>query len=157
MKSLELRRGEVIFSQGDPGDCMYYVRWGKVGVYADYGTPNQKKLAELGEGDYFGELGLLDGEPRSATVVALELGTMVNRIDEAEFGQFLAQNPLKVYAIIQQLSHKLRQTTKDYLEVCKSVSHAVGDDEGQVDEASDYGFEQDDQLRAIYDQSATEA
>lgn len=157
MKTLELRRGEVLFSQGDPGDCMYYIRWGKIGVYADYGKPSQKKLAELGEGDYFGEMGLLDGEPRSATVVALELGTMVNQIDEAEFGEFLAQNPLKVYAIIQQLSHKLRQTTKDYLEVCTSVSNAIGDDAGQVDETSDYGFEQNDQLRAIYDKSATNA
>lgn len=157
MKGQELKKGDVVFLQGDPGDCMYYIRWGKVGVYANYGTPGQKKLAELGEGDYFGEMGLLDGEPRSATVVALERGTLLNRIDEAEFGQFMAENPTKVYAIIQRLSHKLRQTTRDYLSICQSVSTAVGEENDMVDEASDYGFEQDDQLLAIYDKYARKA
>lgn len=154
MKEQKLKKGSVVFWQGEPGDCMYYIRWGRVGVFADYDTPNQKKLAELSEGDYFGEMGLLDGGERSATVVALEAGTLLNRIDEAEFGQFLAENPAKVYAIIQRLSHKLRQTTRDYLSVCGSVSAAVGNDAGKVDETSDYGFGKDDQLRAIHDQQA---
>ena len=64
--------GTVIFREGDPGDCMYEMQTGCVGVYCDYGGPNQKEVAKLYGGKTFGEMGLLDHAPRSATVVVLE-------------------------------------------------------------------------------------
>lgn len=152
MEKTTLKKGMTVFWEGDSGDCMYLIRWGKVGVYVNYATSRQKKLAELNSGDYFGEMGLIDGEPRSATVVALESGTQLERIGRQEFAQFLAENPNKVYAIIQQLSHKLREGTKNYLDACRSVANVVGSDE--VDETSDYRFGQDERLRAIHDAHA---
>ncbi len=154
MREKALRKGTVVFKQGDAGECMYYVRWGKVGVFVDYGTPKQRQLAELNAGDCFGEMGLIDGEPRSATVVVMEGETVLERIGEDEFAEFLASNPNQVYAIIQQLSHKLRQVTKDYLEVCQSVAGAVGESADGVDDASDYHFAQDERLREIHDRQA---
>lgn len=149
MGTEKYKKGTTVFWEGDPGNCMYYIRWGTVGVYVNYATIHQKKLAELTSGDYFGEMGLIDGAPRSATVEVLESGTLIDRIGKDEFAQFLAENPNKVYAIIQQLSHKLRDATNTYLDACRSVANAVGDD--SVDETSDYRFGQDERLQAIHD------
>lgn len=154
MEDITLNKGAVVFNEGDSGDCMYYIRWGSVSVFSAYGTSKQKKLADLSEGDYFGEMGLIDGEPRSATVVVAEKGTILERIGEDEFAQFLVDQPNKVTAIIQQLSHKLRQTTKDYLEVCRSVSNAVGEEATSVDEDSDYRFTTDKRLAHIHSEYA---
>ena len=63
--------GAVIIRQGDPGDKFYLVRSGTVEVLVDDGT-QQNVVAELGEGDYFGEAALLEDKPRNATVRARE-------------------------------------------------------------------------------------
>ena len=125
MNKAVFKKGEVIFRQGDPGNCMYDIVWGSVGVYAEYGTPNEKKLAELRAGDFFGEMGLLEQSPRSATVVALENDTQVSAIMESDFRDYFAANPAKVFTIMQMLSQKLRKTTQDYLEVCRTVYETV--------------------------------
>ena len=44
---LKVKKNEVIFRQGDPSDCMYRIEDGRVGIFLDYGTANQTKLAEL--------------------------------------------------------------------------------------------------------------
>ena len=88
MKEEKYRKGQVVFRQGDSGDCMYSIRWGSVGVFANYGEKNEKQLAELRAGDYFGEMELLDHASRSATVVSLERGTVLNRISEDEFDEY---------------------------------------------------------------------
>ena len=46
MEIKALREGEILFRQGDPGDCMYEVYFGRIGVYSKFGTPEQKLLAE---------------------------------------------------------------------------------------------------------------
>lgn len=151
MEEITYKRKQVVCREGEPGDCMYYIRWGSVGVYTDYGTPAQKQLAELRTENYFGELCVLDGAPRSATVVALENNTRLNRIAEEDFKEFLTQNPDKVYQILKNLCHKLRNATREYMSVCRAVSENIDDESGNVDEATNYGFGQDERLKAIYD------
>ena len=63
--------GEVIFWEDEPGVGMYVVQQGEVGIFKAYGTPEQKELARLQTGDFFGEMALLEDESRSATAVAL--------------------------------------------------------------------------------------
>ena len=58
--------GTVIYRAGEPGTCMYDIHWGRVGIYSDYGTPDQRKLTELSVNEFFGEMGMLCGDPRSA-------------------------------------------------------------------------------------------
>lgn len=151
MKEEKYRKGQVVFRQGDPGDCLYYIRWGSVGVYANYGKRNEEKLAELRAGDYFGEMGLLDHASRSATVVSLDYDTVLNRISEEEFDEFLHEKPARVVDILQRLSHKLREVTKAYLEICQAVDESVGTQTDVVDETKTYGFDQNEKLKAIYD------
>ena len=68
-KSIEQQysAGAVVVRQGDPGDALCIVVSGSLEV-----RRNDRAVAELTRGDYFGELSLIDGEPRSATVVALD-------------------------------------------------------------------------------------
>ena len=119
------KKGQVIFKEGDMADCMYDIRWGSVGIYANYGTPQEKLLTKLSAEEFFGEMGLIDGEPRSATAVALEKDTRVEVINEERFGTFLQERPTKVLVIMQHMSHRLRNLTTDYMEVCKTVTEAV--------------------------------
>ena len=151
MNEEKYRKGRVVFRQGDPGDCLYYIRWGVVGVYANYGEEGEEKLAELRTGDYFGEMGLLDNEARSATIVSLDSDTVLSRISEDEFEEFLRDNPAKVMDILIRLSHKLRDTTKSYLEICQAVDASVGTQSSEVTGSRTYGFEQNRTLKAIHD------
>lgn len=100
--------GEIIVREGEPGDCMYYILAGRVGVFLRCGTPEEKKLAELEEQQFFGEMSLLSGLPRSATVMSLEDNTCVLEISRDNFAAFCAEYPEKVFAIMQQLCGRLR-------------------------------------------------
>ena len=102
--------GEVIFYAGDHADCMYQIYSGRVGIYSDYKTKNQKLLTELGNEAIFGEMGILDDMPRSATAVCLE-NCCVLRIGKENFFQFFQKNPMKIIWIIQQMCLRLRNLT----------------------------------------------
>ena len=120
----EFKKDEIIFRQGDAGDCMYDIFSGRVGVYAAYGTPNEKLIAELKAGEFFGEMGLLDKAPRSATVVALE-DTLAYVIGEADFNDFFLKQPEKALLIMRQLSQRLRRRTEAYVEACRAVHEVL--------------------------------
>src|ERR671938_2184937 len=64
--------GEVVFREGDAGDTCYVIRSGSVRVTRRHSDGRQIALAELREGDIFGERAMFGGETRSATVVAIE-------------------------------------------------------------------------------------
>ena len=115
------RKGAVIFREGDAGDCMYDVYFGKVGVYAAYGKPEQKLLMEYYPDQSFGEMGLLEKAPRSATAVAMEEETSVAAVTEADFGAYFEKNPSKVLMVMQQMSHNLRRRTDEFIRVCRSI------------------------------------
>src|SRR3954469_16738982 len=66
------RRNEVVFHQGDPGETLHLVRHGRLQVLASSETGDDAVLNVVGPGDMFGELTLLDGGQRSATVIAME-------------------------------------------------------------------------------------
>lgn len=119
LKSFDCKK--IIFRQGDPGDCMYDIQYGKVGIFLDYGGANEKKIAELFPGQLFGEMGLLDHAPRSATAVALEDGTVLDTISEDDFQAYFKEQPSKVLLLMEQMCSRLRRTTRDYQEACRTV------------------------------------
>jgi CRP/FNR family cyclic AMP-dependent transcriptional regulator len=67
-----LEAGRTLFFQGDPGDALYAVRRGQVRILTETGDGRSTTLNLLGSGDVFGEVALLDGQPRTATAVAVE-------------------------------------------------------------------------------------
>lgn len=122
----EFGKGEVIFREGDYASCMYDILRGRVGIYTNYGTAEEKLLTELELGRFFGEMGMIESYPRSATAVAMEDGTRVRVITAETFGIFFRENPEKVMMIMRNMSHRIRELTKDYLGACRAVVEAAG-------------------------------
>ncbi len=126
------QKGEIIFRQGDAGNCMYDIRWGSVGIYLDYGAKGEKKLAELSEDEFFGEMGMIDHAPRSATAVALENNTRLAEITEDDLGSLFRERPAKVLLIMQRFSAKLRKRTTQYMDACRTAA-GIAAPEGNSD------------------------
>ena len=82
--------GDVIIRQGDPGELFYLIRSGRVDVIVDDGQ-QQRTVAELDEGQYFGEAALLRDEPRNATVVA-RAKSVFYTLGKADFKDVLARS-----------------------------------------------------------------
>jgi len=82
--------GDTIIRQGDPGDLFYLIRSGAVDVRIDDGR-QEKKVAELVEGQYFGEAALITNEPRNATVIAKE-ESIFYALDKENFQTVLEQS-----------------------------------------------------------------
>jgi CRP/FNR family transcriptional regulator, cyclic AMP receptor protein len=72
LRRRRFRRNEVVFHQGDPGDSLHIIADGAVKIVLPSAEGEEAIIATLRVGDFFGELALLDGAPRSATVTALE-------------------------------------------------------------------------------------
>jgi zinc transporter ZupT len=94
-----LAAGEVLFRVGDPGDALFIVAKGQVQIKAESGST----IAELGDGDTFGEMALLSGGARTATAVPLSDVELL-QIDRADFDRMLA-NDGQLASAVQRLSH----------------------------------------------------
>lgn len=125
-EKIVIKKGKVIFKEGDAGDCMYDLLLGKVGVYTGFGTDNQKEMAILETGAFFGEMALVDKMPRSATVVALE-DCEVEAITEESLNSYLKDRPANVYLLMQHTSSRLRELSADYVEACQAIAEYVDD------------------------------
>ena len=146
-------RGAIVFREGDAGDCMYELENGGVGVYHDYGGAKEKLISTLynssRELKIFGEMGLLEHAPRSATVVALEDDTILTRITEADFEACFKKNPALLLDMMQQMCNRLRRTTQDYVEACHTAYDTVETEKSGTDK--DRGLlDRIDQLCAFY-------
>lgn len=115
-------KGDVIFRCGDKADCMYEVLGGNVGIYADYGTPEEKLLTKVKPGGFFGEMAMVEGMPRSASAVALSMHTEVRVITWSTFGMFFRDRPSMVVVIMQSMGRRIRELTNDYLDACRAIS-----------------------------------
>ena len=109
LKIVEYEKGTVIFNAGDKGDCFYVIKKGTVSVFITAPDSDEKViLSNLHEGDYFGEMALLTGEPRSASV---ETATEVSliRLEKKGFEQLLEKDPKISIAISHMISQRLMQ------------------------------------------------
>jgi CRP/FNR family transcriptional regulator/CRP/FNR family cyclic AMP-dependent transcriptional regulator len=102
------RRGEVIFHQGDPGDSLHFLTEGRVKVVLDAETGEEAVIAILAPGDCFGELSLIDGEPRSATVVTLEPVQTVS-LARGDFMTFIRDSPQLAESLMVTLAGMVRK------------------------------------------------
>ncbi len=101
------RRGEVIFHQGDPGEAVHLIQGGRVKIALRAESGEEAVIAILGPSDCVGELALLDGEPRSATVEALEPVETVS-LARDDFLQFLQANPPAMERLLRALAATVR-------------------------------------------------
>jgi CRP-like cAMP-binding protein/di/tricarboxylate transporter len=102
-----LAAGDTVCRQGEPGDCLYVVAAGRLGVHLDDPAGGAShRIDGLGPGDFFGEMALLTGEPRSATVIA-EAPSRVLRLERERFEMLVRQQPSSFLAIARVLSRRL--------------------------------------------------
>lgn len=125
MTTKEFERGQIIFKQGDLDICMYDIQRGKVGVYSAYGTPEEKLVAELVEGETVGEMGMIERVPRSATAVVLDDGTILREIREDDLKDYFLKQPEKLLLIMRDLSSHLRETDDKLAGVCKRIHESM--------------------------------
>jgi CRP/FNR family cyclic AMP-dependent transcriptional regulator len=106
----ELPAGELVFEQGDEGDAMYVIESG--GVDIQTGSEKQRVvLASLYNGQYFGELSLLDGAPRSARVVTTRDSVLL-LLERDDFVDFVKRRPDAALAIMSELGERMRATNE---------------------------------------------
>jgi len=94
VKEMELeqhREGDIIITEGEPGSSMYVISSGEVKVYTR-GQKGSVYLAKLGEGDFYGEVSMLTGKPRTATITASQ-PTELLRLDKEKLDNALAKYP----------------------------------------------------------------
>jgi CRP/FNR family cyclic AMP-dependent transcriptional regulator len=100
-------RGQVIFHRDDPGDSLHIIVKGEVRVILPSPEGEEVTLALLGPGDFFGDLCLLDGEPRSATTVAIK-ATETLVVERSRFMQWLQSRPAAAIALLTAVGRRLR-------------------------------------------------
>ena len=103
------RRGEIVIREGTAADTFYIIQKGKVAITKKFEDGEEMVLAVQYEGDFFGEMALLDQGPRSASAVALE-PTVLLEISRADFAILLKKAPLLAYAMMREQSTRLRGT-----------------------------------------------
>lgn len=111
--------GEELMRQGAEASSMFVILSGKVSVvreHPDLSSPII--LAHLGPGEIVGEMGLLDGEPRSATVTAVE-ETVTMEVPGASLAQCVVRYPDLYGALVKVLSRRLRDTNELAAELAK--------------------------------------
>lgn len=123
------RAGSQLIRQGDVGDAMFVILHGRVRVERSHPSLTVPLvLAELGRGEIVGEMGILDSNPRAATVTAVEQTEALEVTAEA-LGRLLAHYPVASRRILELLTRRLR-STNDLLEAIARRHSAAAAVEG---------------------------
>lgn len=106
----ELKKREPVLFKGSPGDHLLFLIEGRLQVLDVTESGREIGLNLLVAGDYFGELSIVDGEPRSASVVAMET-SLVALLPKAHAWELFRRNPLVAERILLGLTRKLRNAS----------------------------------------------
>jgi CRP-like cAMP-binding protein len=105
---------QVIIREGEVGDSVFLVGRGEVSVVLTGDRGPGTHIAVLGTGEFFGEMAVLEGRPRMATVLAASQCTLLE-INGEKFREFLVKHPAIEFKIAAKLSHRLRDVTEHVL------------------------------------------
>lgn len=118
---VQLEEGEVIFREGDPGDVLYLVGEGSVKISKSGRGGEQETLGFIQPGNFFGEMALLDGQPRSAMATAVG-STLLGTVDEPTFQHILELAPSRLHMnFLRSVTERLRSVNSHFIsEVMRS-------------------------------------
>lgn len=105
----EVSSGTSLFRSGDRGDAMYLIDSGRVRISVEDAEGDFVTLAELAGGDFFGEMAIIDGKPRSADAVVIEDARLAI-LSRQDFLSFVRNNPDVALEMLSAVSNRLRQT-----------------------------------------------
>ncbi len=116
---------QAIFHQRELGDSFHVIADGLVRIVITGPSGNEQTLALLRRGECFGELAILDGQPRSAAAIAVE-HTLVVRISRDDLRSWLASRPQAALALLETISLRLRRTDDFLVELAFSdIEHRL--------------------------------
>ncbi len=109
-----LKEGEVIYNQGDTGDCMYIVQLGHVEIIRREGS-SEYCLAVFKEGDFFGEMALLGYPTRTATARAVE-GASVLSLEKKSFLKRLQYDSSLAFSMLKKMADRIQHLEKELVQ-----------------------------------------
>jgi len=124
---LKFRRGETIIHEGEKSGCAYILESGMAEVRKSLPNGDQQFVGTLVQNDIFGELGLIDGLPRSATVKAIDSCKIRKLLSQEAFGSVIKNNPQALMPILKVMVSRLRHTLRllDKLEKKQLTSKTI--------------------------------
>ena len=105
-------KNTVLINEGDQANAMYLIDSGKVRVFVSDDQGKELILSTMGDGEYFGELSLLDDENRSASVITTEKSTF-SIIYKDDFIDAILKSPAIALALLKNLTNRVRQLTEN--------------------------------------------
>ena len=117
MRVQSLKQGQPLFHKGDEGTALYIVKKGAIKIVLPSKIGDEIIVTLFSINDFFGEMALLDGEPRSANAVAIE-PTEVFVLNRNDFLSFLKSNINAILSILSSLSKRLRLTDEFLEDTC---------------------------------------
>lgn len=130
VSEIKIKKGEILFEENDPGDSLFIIQNGSITIFKliDKAKGVEKSLSILGAGDCVGEMSLLDGTPRTASVRANEDTTLL-KISRNEFNTLMAKYPHAATRLLRAftkiISQRLSQTNQELIvlyEIGKLIS-----------------------------------
>ena len=116
MKWQNYKPGEVIFQEGEESEAAFLIVSGEVRIVKGYGTAKPKDIAVVRAGEYIGEMGAIDDQPRSASAVA-DGPVVCAPVTPAEFMEMLRKNPDEAIDLLKILFERLRAASRRLAEI----------------------------------------
>ncbi len=111
LEEVVFQAGEIIFKRGDPGGAVFIVASGQVQIYVEDTTGSRIVFETAKVGDFFGELSLLDGDPRSASAQAIE-PTRTLHVDRSDLQLLFRRHPDAAMDVLAVIGRRLREADK---------------------------------------------
>lgn len=118
LEPVEWPGGEIVFERGEAGDAMFVIVKGRVGISASEKPPYDEFVVTLRHGDFFGEMAILDDQPRSAAAITVE-GTEAYRLGKEKTRSLLLAYPELATGMLRAMSRRLREN-RQLLDDCKA-------------------------------------
>lgn len=135
---VEVPAGQILFNYGDPGGAMYIIRSGEVEVFIKDDTGERIVLERPSEGDFFGELSLLDGGPRTSSVLVVrDLEALL--VDREDLELFLRLHPTATIDLLTAMGKRLRVTAEMLRRTAsRNVNQEIEEHRTAVERAADW-------------------
>ena len=111
LEEVRVPAGARVFSRGDPGGAIYIVADGEVQISVEDTTGQRIVFETAGRGDFFGELSLLDGDPRSADALAMR-DTRALRVDRQDLALLFSRHPSSAMDVLTVMGRRLREADR---------------------------------------------
>ena len=149
MDTVEVRKGDVLFNEGEAGDSLYIVLSGKIKLGRRAADGRQNLVSIMGPSDMVGELSLFDPGPRTATATAVTESTLAS-LDHDDLRPLLLDQPAVAMQLLRALAQRLRRTNEAMADlVFSDVPGRVA--KALLDLAETFGDSESDGVRVRHD------